>query len=76
MRCDPAVSTAVVMLFSNSNTPIKFFGVYRRDDSFRLQRAPIDVDEVQACGLRTPMSWEFENLDDTPGTDEKPPHVP
>lgn len=75
MRCDPAVSTAVVMLFSNSTTPIKLFGVYRHDNSFRLQRAPIDVDEVQACGLRTPMSWEFENLDDTPGTDEKPPPV-
>lgn len=62
IRCDPAVSTSVIMLFSNAATPMKFFSLYRDDNSFRLKRSPVDVDEVVACGLRTPVSWDFENL--------------
>lgn len=30
----------------------------------------VDVDEVMACGLRTPVSWDFENLDDAAAKDE------
>ena len=64
MRCDPAVSTSVVMLFSRAATTMRFFHLYRDDNSFRLKRSQIDADEVIACGLRTPVSWDFENLDD------------
>lgn len=61
MRCDPAVSTSVIMLYSNAATPIKFFSLYRDDNSFRLKRASMDVDEISACGLRTPVSWDFDH---------------
>jgi hypothetical protein len=67
LRCDTAVSTSVVMLFGNSATPIKFFRLYRDQDSFQLRRFLIDVDEIRACGLRTPVTWDFENLEDLTG---------
>jgi Protein of unknown function (DUF2971) len=69
MKCDPAVSTAVVMLFSSAKTPIKFFKLYREDSSFKLKRSEIDTSEVEACGLRTPVSWELEKLDEAVSQD-------
>jgi hypothetical protein len=67
MRCDPAVSTSVIMLFSNAAAAVKFFSLHRDENSFQLSRSEIDVEEVRACGLRTPVSWDFENLDGADG---------
>jgi hypothetical protein len=63
LRCDYAVVTSVVKLFSRSSVAVKFFDVYRRADSFRLKRWPVDVDEIEACGLRTSTRWDFDPVD-------------
>jgi hypothetical protein len=63
LRCDYAVLTSIVKLFSNSSQNIKFFDVYRQDESFRLKRRFVDVDEVEACGLRTSRRWDFDAFD-------------
>ena len=63
LRCDYAVLTTVVKLFSNSSAKIKFFEVYREDDSFGLKRRAVDVSEIEACGLRTSRRWDFDLVD-------------
>jgi hypothetical protein len=62
LRCDYAVLTSVVKLFSNSSAKIRFFDVYRQDESFRLKRRSVDVDEIEACGLRTSRRWDFDSF--------------
>jgi hypothetical protein len=63
LRCDYAVMTSVVKLFQNSSLDVRFFDVYRKDDSFRLWRHAVDVDDIQTCGVRTPIRWDFDLID-------------
>ena len=63
LRCDHAVLTSVVKLFSNSSANVRFFGIYRKDDSFRLRRSSVDVDEIEAFGFRTSRRWDFDLID-------------
>jgi len=63
LRCDYAVVTSVVKLFSNSTAKVAFFDVYRQDESFRLKRRAVNADEIGACGLRTATCWDFDRID-------------
>jgi len=49
-RCDQAVMTSIVKLFSGEEE-ITFFQVYSLNDSFKLKRRQVDRGEVEACGL-------------------------
>jgi hypothetical protein len=51
LRCDSAVVTSIVKLFSGDKT-INFFEIYPLNDSFKLKRRPVDRDEVEALGVR------------------------
>jgi hypothetical protein len=63
LRCDDAVITSVVKLFSNAPVMVQFFEVYREDETFRLKRAAADVDRIEACGLRTSRRWDFDPIE-------------
>jgi hypothetical protein len=63
LRCDRAVLTTVVKLFSKTSARLKFFEVYRKDNSFRLKRRAVDADEIEACGMRTSTRWDFDLVD-------------
>jgi hypothetical protein len=60
LRCDRVIVTSVVMLFGNSTIKMRFLEIYRKDESFRLMRRPVDVDEIKACGLRSTTRWDFD----------------
>jgi hypothetical protein len=62
LRCDSAVATAIVKLFHDFSRAIKFYDVYRRDDSFRLRRRAVDVDAVVACGVQSSRRWDFDEI--------------
>jgi hypothetical protein len=62
MRCDYAVSISVVKLFSSAAPAIKFFDIYRRDDSFKLKRRLTDVGEIESCGVQTSRKWDFDGF--------------
>ena len=63
LRCDYAVVTSVVKLFSNASRKIAFFDIYREDESFRLKRCAVDVDEIEALGVRTSRRWDFDSVE-------------
>jgi hypothetical protein len=50
LRCDQAVITIIVKLFSGEKD-ITFFQIYSLNDSFSLKRREVDRGEVEACGL-------------------------
>jgi Protein of unknown function (DUF2971) len=52
LRCDPAVTTSVVKMFSR-NESISFFEIYPLNDSFSLRRRRVDRNEIEACGIRS-----------------------
>lgn len=60
MCCDSSVRTSVVKLLRGK--PIRFYDIYRKDDSFRLKRRPLDTEEIERFGVRDPVLWEFQNL--------------
>jgi hypothetical protein len=60
LRCDPAVITSIVKLFSGDRR-IAFFRIYPLDDGFSLRRRPIDRDEVEACGIRSSAILVFKD---------------
>ncbi len=62
LRCDASVKTTIVKLHSNSARQIKFYGIYPLNDSFRLKRRLVDVDEIEACGLRSSAILDFKNV--------------
>lgn len=64
LRCDNAVIDAVVPLFGSADERPKFYGIQPRDDSFGLRRFPIDVDEIDASGVREPAFLEIRELVD------------
>lgn len=63
LRCDYAVVTSVVKLFSNASVKVRFFEIYRESESFRLKRHAVNVDEIEACGLRTSRRWDFDSVE-------------
>jgi hypothetical protein len=63
LRCDDAVMTSMVKLFSSAPAKVRFFEVYREDESFRLKRSAVDVDRIEACGVRTSRRWDFDPID-------------
>lgn len=60
LRCDYAVVVAVVKLFTRASPPMKFFEIYRRDNSFQLKRRLLYTDEIEQCGLRSSTRWDFD----------------
>ncbi len=61
LRCDPAVITSIVKLFSG-DASISFFEIYPLDDSFNLKRRRLDRDEVEACGMRSSAILIFKDV--------------
>lgn len=62
LRCDAAVITTVVKLFSNSETPISFHNIYPHEDSFGLMHRDVDTHEIEANGLRSSTLFEFRDV--------------
>lgn len=62
LRCDAAVQTSIVKLFSNSDVSPFFYDVYPLKDSFRLKRMPSDTAEIEAMGVQTPMYMYFRDV--------------
>jgi hypothetical protein len=62
MRCDYAVVTSVVKLFINGASTIKFFDMYRRDNSFKLRRHPSNVEEIEIHGVQASRKWDFDGF--------------
>lgn len=60
LRCDPAVQTTIVKLFANANSPVKFYNVYRGENSFRLLRTKVDTDQIHKCGLLSSPILDFD----------------
>lgn len=56
-RCDSSVQRAVVKMLADERATIQFYGVWSKDDGFRLGRYAIDVDEILAQSAR--MSAKF-----------------
>lgn len=61
LRCDPSVATTTVKLHARSEHRVKFYKVDVAENSFRLKRFAVDVDEIEACGLRTSASLDFRD---------------
>lgn len=61
MCCDTSVRTSVVNLLLGK--PIRFYDIYRKDDSFRLKRRRVDTEDIERFGVRDPVLWEFQDLD-------------
>jgi hypothetical protein len=61
LRCDQAVITSIVKLFSGHGS-ISFFEIYPLDDSFNLKSRPVDRDEVEACGIRRSAILAFKDV--------------
>jgi hypothetical protein len=61
LRCDSAVITSIVKLYSHDRS-VQFFGIYPQDDGFGLKRRPIDRDEVEACGVRSSTILAFKDV--------------
>ena len=62
LRCDSAVVTSIVKLFSGDQS-INFFEIYPLNDSFRLTRRLVDRDEVEALGVRREsVSLTFKDI--------------
>ncbi len=66
MRCNSAVAYAVVKALENRGRPVKFFQVYPERGTFRLNKSPLNIDELGAYLPRRMLSvYEaFEELDD------------
>jgi hypothetical protein len=62
LRCDNAVVTAVVKLFAETQRPMKFYVIRPRDESFALKRHRVDVDEVEATGVRSSVLLDFQDV--------------
>jgi hypothetical protein len=62
LRCDAAVRTSIVKLFTNSNSPISFYDLYPLEDTFRLKRRQVDTAEIEACGVRTSVLLDFKDV--------------
>ena len=60
LRCDPAVRTSVVKLLSR--TDVTFYDIYPRRDSFDLARREVDADEIEACGVRSSVIFDFRDV--------------
>lgn len=61
LRCDNSVITATVKLHAITDYPVKFYSVYVDDNSFKLKRRCMDVDEIIATGLQSSVAFDFRN---------------
>jgi hypothetical protein len=64
LRCDPAVITTIVKLFSGYES-IDLFQIYPLDDSFDLKRRRLDQEdlaEIEACGIRSSAILIFKDV--------------
>ena len=62
LRCDAAVKTVVVKLFSNSPTAVSFYQIVPHDVSFALMRSNVDTAYYLACGLRQSAVMLFRDV--------------
>ena len=60
LRCDSSVQTSVVKLLSKSD--VTFYDVYPKDSSFGLARRHVDKDEIEACGIRSSVLFDFRDI--------------
>lgn len=61
MRCDRSVVTNVVKLL-NGLPKIKLYGIYPKDDTFRLARSLIDREEIDMFGISEPGFLLFPDV--------------
>jgi hypothetical protein len=61
LRCEFAVTTIVVKLFSGQ-ADIEFYDIYPLGNTFKLRRRAINRSEVEACGLRGSARLDFKNV--------------
>jgi hypothetical protein len=62
-RSDPAIATAVVKVLAGARDEIKFYGMWSKGDGFKLARYPLDVDEIDARGIRTSLKFAIDDFD-------------
>jgi hypothetical protein len=62
-RCDSSVQRAVVRMLADERDTIQFYGVWSKDDGFRLGRYPIDVEEILARSARTSAKFAVDDFD-------------
>ena len=62
LRCDTSVVTTLVKLHSKSEHPVKFYIIYPLDDTFRLRRRLVDVEEIEAIGLQSSAILDFKDV--------------
>lgn len=62
LRCDPSVITTTVELHARVDHPVKFYFVQADENTFRLRRRPVDVDEIKENGLRSSALLEFRDV--------------
>ena len=62
LRCDAVVRTSIVKLLAKSDLRIEFYDLYPLEDSFRLKRRAVDVEEIEACGVETSAILDFKDV--------------
>ncbi|MBY0401385.1 DUF2971 domain-containing protein [Myxococcota bacterium] len=62
LRCESAVVTAIIKLFGGLREKVRFYQIHPHNDTFRLNRSLVDVDEVEATGVSTLSQPELRDL--------------
>ena len=62
LRCDDAVTNAIVRLHASSDRSIKFYAIRPLDGSFRLRRHVVDKKEIESSGVRGPAVLDFRDV--------------
>lgn len=60
-RCDYAVQVAIVKMLG-VKTDVDLFNVRISPTTFELSRTPVDIDEIDAMGMREPRGIEFAQM--------------
>ena len=64
-RCDVSIITSIIKLLAGN--PVKFYKKFTLNNSFQLKRLIECRDEVEACGLKSPVFLDLRQL---PNIDE------
>jgi Protein of unknown function (DUF2971) len=62
LRCDSSVITALVKLHTSSSQRIKFYAIHPQDSSFGLKRSRVDIEEIEAIGVRSSAFLDFHDV--------------
>lgn len=74
MRCPPSVQYAVIRALEHRGTPIKFYEIREKSDSFLLSKHPVDIEELASYYPRRSLTWAemvqgFDDLDPLPSAE-------